>query len=972
MRNHLRLALGPFFLFACAAAGAAQTAPATAYLPDVAGPGSTIVATFTQRAVVTFEDKSGRRTSMNVVAGADGRLVFKVAKDAVAVLLGDAKCVIARDGVVPGTAAVADIPRSGPAIVRAATAYERGGSSHGLVNLGAQRIDAATARVLVDGNSLAANTVAASDMNVKALLHDDIGLGRHSIALQSGGKRSNAIAADVVELHAQAPPPGETGSVQTLAVRVDGLPAGDSAYMNFSVSGSARLEDGGETTRVPVENGVAQVRIRGEHAGPALISYKLEAELARIAQEVATAPRPRTTSRPPAEKTPGPEPSDVEATPAIYGHDDLVPCRVELVDAYMQPTQGWWQDDKVFDKPDILQRQKPEFPIEYTAPYPLVAQRPTVLTGVYQYEWMPGRARVIVNDRGDPPNPNNGHVVMKIKSNCRADQKGNIDPVRLDFTFGVGASIVWSEATQTLTKIPLRGTVRPNAPFVEYPVKLEAAYGWPAKEGFSSKNTGSYVLVMHAQHLRNKDWTDIAGMEARLRGTIVKTSGMRLHFVPLSLGVPSEYEDDLLEDRTLQLARETSHFMPDLYPVRPGGDMRTSEFRSVVDPIPPLDLSGEVFPDEVNSHMGPYMELSDRIESKLGNRFSLRAILEHQGRELIVMSDEDFERAYGPGGRHAAAFTIGTKVIFLRNNNHYTVVAHELAHTLPFQVRNAPAPADVPWMTSECSKGYHNADGDFAQGLRFIHGGYTDEGREVFDGEGIMQPANDYLHQYTEQCTFRHLAVALQGKSDPPVLIVRGYAGRNGVTYDARFTPFYTLDSVTDETRDDPFAPMHIIVLDATGKQLRAFALRPGFERPHDPPSRFHPTPAHPQMVFFMERIPQVPGAAVVEVVGGGKVLDSKRLSPRAPSVSIISPAAGAVVKANKPVTLRWRMSASRGTALASVLDSIDGGDSYLGRADEQRATQLVLKLTPGAHRLRVVVTDGTRSAEATVAVTAR
>lgn len=273
----------------------------TAYLPDVAGPGSTVVATFNDpehagpsgQAVVAFQDSTGHRSFFRAVANAQHHLFFKIAEGAVAVWLfkdftGDGKpdegaveCAISRAGTVADTQAIADAPQNGLAITRGATAYERGGASRGIVSLQTRGNDPAASRILVDGKANETQTVASSDMNVKAALNDDVSLGRHELSVESNGRRSNSIAADVVTLRADPVAGGETGTVNTLTVHVEGLPAQDNGIMYFTVSGSARLEDGSETTHVPVRDGIAQVRIRGVRSGPALVKYKLQAQLAR-------------------------------------------------------------------------------------------------------------------------------------------------------------------------------------------------------------------------------------------------------------------------------------------------------------------------------------------------------------------------------------------------------------------------------------------------------------------------------------------------------------------------------------------------------------------------------------------------------------------------------------------------------------------------------------------------------------------
>ena len=268
-----------------------------AYLPDAAGPASQVVATFADpdqtgpsgQVMIAFEDRSGHRSFFKTVANAQHHVLFKVMEGAIAVWLfksfkgdgtpddGAVKCAIG--GNVPETQAVPRVASNGLAITRASSAYERGGAGNGIVSVQTRGNDPAASQLLMDGRSDGIQTLAASDMSVKARLNDDAPLGRHDFQVRSGTKTSNAIPGDVVTLRADPVPAGEPGAVSTLTVHCDGLPPADGGTMYFLVSGAARLEDGSQTTSAPVINGIAQVRIRGISAGAALVKFKLQARI---------------------------------------------------------------------------------------------------------------------------------------------------------------------------------------------------------------------------------------------------------------------------------------------------------------------------------------------------------------------------------------------------------------------------------------------------------------------------------------------------------------------------------------------------------------------------------------------------------------------------------------------------------------------------------------------------------------------
>ena len=268
-----------------------------AYLPEVAGPSSLIMATF---------EEPGHAGPSDVIVGevaSDGgtryyktrtdslhHLFFNVAKGVTALVLfkyfdggkpdkAAVRCAVSASAPVPGTDAVPHPLERGTAIERAAPAYERGGSSKGLFSLQTRGLDPSQARLTVDGSALHVDTLTASDRSIMGRLHDDVSLGRHVLSLESDGKKANDVTSDVVALRADPLPPLRTGSVAQVTVHVDGLPPTDSATMTFQVGGGAELVDGSTTITVPVRNGVAQCRVRGVRAGTVNVRYHLNARI---------------------------------------------------------------------------------------------------------------------------------------------------------------------------------------------------------------------------------------------------------------------------------------------------------------------------------------------------------------------------------------------------------------------------------------------------------------------------------------------------------------------------------------------------------------------------------------------------------------------------------------------------------------------------------------------------------------------
>ena len=299
-----------------------------AYMPDAAGPSSAILATYddatqngaTKKLFVEIEDKRGHATFFRARTDAERHLLLAPVNGAARVTLfksftTDRKpdatavhCDIGGGEPIARTAAVANVPRSGPAIVGAATSFERGGISQGLVNLQTRDLDPSRAQLLVDDSAQLVTTLAASDINLKGRLSDDLKLGSHTLGVRSGSSTTNRVRADVVALRADPVAPAQPGAVETLTVHVDGLPADHAATLSFSAGGAVELADGGPTTTVSVHDGIAQVAIRAVHPGSASIGYQLNVTLPEIV-EVSPTPTRSPTPAPTPTRTPSPSPS---------------------------------------------------------------------------------------------------------------------------------------------------------------------------------------------------------------------------------------------------------------------------------------------------------------------------------------------------------------------------------------------------------------------------------------------------------------------------------------------------------------------------------------------------------------------------------------------------------------------------------------------------------------------------------------
>ena len=270
------------------------------YLAPAAGPQSVMLGTVEDQNtgaagptdyIVGVVQPNGKKTFWHGVTDANGHFNFRlpaIAISAVTLFRFFDKAGVPDKGAecTVGTSPVPDVDQipgvptgQTPAVLGGSSSFQRGGAERGLFNLETRGNDPLNTSVVIDGRATGADVVGASNRSISARLEDDLALGRHTFAIQSDGKRSNAFEADVLEITPDPLPPQHVGSVNTVRVHVIGLPLSDSATMTFDVGGAATLLDGGSQVTVPVKNGLAEIQIRGVRSGESLVRFKLEVAL---------------------------------------------------------------------------------------------------------------------------------------------------------------------------------------------------------------------------------------------------------------------------------------------------------------------------------------------------------------------------------------------------------------------------------------------------------------------------------------------------------------------------------------------------------------------------------------------------------------------------------------------------------------------------------------------------------------------
>ncbi|MHB8669065.1 MAG: virginiamycin B lyase family protein [Acidimicrobiales bacterium] len=615
-------------------------------------------------------------------------------------------------------------------------------------------------------------------------------------------------------------------------------------------------------------------------------------------------------------------------------------CPASEVVGWFEPTQGVWQDDPLgatdhfADAPGRQLRRISA--TSYAAELPMVRGRHTLLFGI--------------DHAVGGVSPQNYHDIV-----ITGRTTGSVMvPVKMRFST-VGALSDLDYTTDVLGNAPLGGPC--GASPRTFTIDFSVPNGAPLGYDFTWSSAGQYTIL--DELLANGLTT---GINVSVSGQVVNTGPLVTHFIPVVLSATGADAKSSLTATSEALANESSEAIPDYFP------MKYTDFLPRKDPL--TDLSAQVdgagWLAWAASKLSPESPTTvgngkqDAFDAALTQKLSVGSITGGAQRIVALVSTPDFTKLYDPA--LAQAFASSQKVILARDpgTDQFTV-GHELTHTLPY--------AYLGFSTNDgdCAKTYHNKSELFlAHGFQIRHGAGSRREEHVADSSYM----SGFSRQWTDQCTYRHLIDQMQNPPDPPVVLVQGRLARSAdhARLAGQLLPSYQLDSQTDLAPGD--GPYTIVQRDAGGAVLGRYPFTPSWERPTHPSSSA-------DLISFAERIPDVAGVASVELNGPSGLLDRQTISPTPPTVSITSPSPSpspapgveAAVSSAGTVHVSWQASSAPGNpVVATVLYSHDGGQSFAPQVIETGATDADVTVRPSPVQLvRVVVSDGTRSASADV-----
>jgi hypothetical protein len=642
---------------------------------------------------------------------------------------------------------------------------------------------------------------------------------------------------------------------------------------------------------------------------------------------VSPSPTPSATPTP----TPTPTvPPTVEATPNIVTPTPTpvptpTPCSYRLTDGWFEPTQGPDQDDTTFvEKPAVFTRTgSAPNNISYYAPLYMIENRPTVLEGVDHYRDTNGQM-VYVHSRPE--------VVFKGETNCTKP----VD-VALNFTLLVHGAHQVIYTTDTLTSIPLGGKAQKT--FTKFSVIDHAPLGIPGYSEFTiSKADPDYAIV--GEIIKHSDGGG-TGMRVTVEGIETPTIGPQLIIVPVMLTRASARNSGTMTymtGLTHLWQRDLYDMVPDIYPLRPHG-------LPMPQIAPVLDLEDQVL---VTLPYNTFFRQADKLVAAVGDRLAAMGSLAGAGRIVVMMQHSDYVDFESD---ESLGISWNDKVVAIDDTlqTAWKTIAHEVAHTLPH----------FPWssaaMISECGLDYHNKGGSVAHGLQTMYASRPGRHLRLEHTIALMQ-GGPYRYVWITQCTYHNLIGALTQKIDPPLTLVRGFIGRAAHGDVTRFAPSYDLMGTPD--------------LRTSGHGAYALVIRP----PNAKPITYRFTPAfrdengRPRaIVSFGYHIPRPADGSRVDLMGPHGKLASFTRSAHAPSLLVAAPT---VTNDGRAVHLQWSASAPGHAILSSVLVS-QNSNLMWPQIFESRTSSATIPV--GAHtrrlRIKVVVTDGSRSSEKALTV---
>lgn len=620
-------------------------------------------------------------------------------------------------------------------------------------------------------------------------------------------------------------------------------------------------------------------------------------------------------------------------------------CEVRATDGYFEPVQGVWQDEPLTPPagsrsfPDLpgkqLTRLTPFGPEAHRdeAELDMVRNRPSLLFG-------------IDHAVGGPAPKDRFRILLRGTTTCQTARE-----VKMRFTLiETSENVIYTSGP--LTSIGLDPPAGAQQPWT---VALDAPLGIPpdGMGTFTFQGQGSYLIKNELIRVDNDQPTGLFGT---VEGEVVGTRGPRTAFFPITLDSATAAQRTALVNKSNGLAADSALTIPDQLPLPPGGITTV--------PLSLVNLAKATEAGQKNwlnwfSNLKAETDAEIRSQARMAvvDRLFQGIARQSKGtqRIVVVLTRDHFDSVVAPNShRQLAGFASSQKVVVVHQRTPLDTVPHELIHTMPFLWTS-------PQMRAMCGSDYHgpNIPHMWAHAFRITERGV--ESRLLLDPFWSLMTSK--RPRWMDQCTYWHLLGVLSGQiPDPPLILVQGRIAQHRTRAIGQLFPAYQQDGIEQLAAGDG-GRWAIVLRDAAGAVLGRFPFSPGW--------KVDDTPIRRSMLPFTYLVPDLPGTAQIDLVGPRNRRLARRVySDNAPTLTIDTPLDGAVLTPDGgKVTVSWTGSDADGDRLLyTVLYSDDGGQTFLAQSFEQAGTTFDVAVSDVAqHVVRIVVTDGARSAEAEV-----
>lgn len=613
----------------------------------------------------------------------------------------------------------------------------------------------------------------------------------------------------------------------------------------------------------------------------------------------------------------GDDPRDAPP-PVIYGEE--IDPEHTVTQGWFQPSQGVWQDDDDFR--DAPGKQLTRLgPAEWRAELKMVADRRTALFGIRDDTGAPKYTRILIGGE------------------TTATRLGK---VRFRFTLiqGGARKVIYEQPSARAQDIWLEG---PPGPKREWRATINTQTGVPDNVEFRFA-PGAYVI--EAELIRD-DTGVPTGLKATVAGEAVTTTAPTLQFMPVTLGETVPAAASVMGGRAQGLASMCALLLPMYLPVADGGITTTSL---------PLRAMPEVQPGVLRELVSllPLADDSDtvrrdRLRESLASWLTTQAALTGGGKVVALLAPDEFNSLWP--NDDVGAFASSQKLMVAPDTSLVGTIAHELAHTTPFSWSSDQ-------MIGAFGFSYHNHDDQrYADGINLFP---TRSRHDTV--RSLMGPVGG---EWITQGTYWHLLEQFQARPDPPLIVTRGFLARAEDRLYGRLDALYEVMGVPDlESGELSASHVAIELRDAAGALLGRFPFRIEW--------RVADVETERSIAAFTFTVPDLDGTAEIALVGpDGAVLHARRRTASAPVVAIEAPVSGARVSPDgDSLNVTWRASDADGDDLTyMVLYSPDAGATWRVEGYEVTGTSFDVPIVgrPAAPRVRVIATDGARSATAEV-----